>query len=127
MNRFECLFPSKREKFLTLDRLKILEAVDRAGSLIDAAGGDPVRAAWYSKEISRLEGYFEYPLVTRDENKIVTNEDGEQLARLVRDLQRGLVGAVSQKRRGWRIGAGESLLHWIVTPRLASVASVFPE
>lgn len=50
---------------LSLDRLRALLEVGAAGSIVKAAGGDPVRQSQYSRQIKELEDFFQTKLVER--------------------------------------------------------------
>ncbi len=52
---FESLFS---ERGLSLDRLKVLIEVRDAGSIAQAAPGDPVRQSQYSRQLRELSEFF---------------------------------------------------------------------
>lgn len=114
---------------LSLDRLRVLVALHETGSLIKAARGDGTRAAQYVRQIAELERFFEFPLIRREGRRVALNAEGAELARLTADFFRGIDDALQRGRgreRTYRIGAGESLLQWIVIPGLARLARTFP-
>lgn len=116
-------------KGLSLERLRVLVDLHEAGSLIKAAKGDDTRAAQHARQIAELEKFFEFSLVRREGRRLVLNGDGVELARTAADFFRS-VEDILQRGRGrervYRIGAGESLLQWIVIPGLSAVSARFP-
>jgi len=73
------------EHGLSIDRLKsFLDVVD-AGSIVKAAGGDTNRQSQYSRQIKELETFFGAKLTRRKGRRIEITEEGERLARLIRE------------------------------------------
>jgi len=123
---FESLF-SKRG--LSLDRLRAFVAVADAGGIARAVGGDPVRQSQYSRQIGELEDYFGVELLRRRGRQIVVSPAGGRLARAVREQFRALMDfsqACADEPVSFAIGAGDSLVQWLLIPRLASLHSRFP-
>jgi DNA-binding transcriptional LysR family regulator len=122
--------PTMREllkrKGISLDRLVVLVAVHEAGSLIKAAGGVKVRADQYSRQIRELEEFLKFDLTRREGRELALNEQGIAFAQMTREYFRGLEDFVQRGRkqeRTYRLGAGESLLQWIVIPGLQALSS----
>jgi DNA-binding transcriptional LysR family regulator len=109
---------------LSLERLNVLLELEEAGSLVKAAKGDEVRQTQYSRQIKQLSGYFEVALADRQGRELKLTEHGRRLARLVReafqgvdDFQRSCV----DKQLLVSIGAGDSLIQWLVLPRVRTI------
>jgi len=113
---------------LSIERLRTLVEVDGAGSLIRAAKNDPVRAGQYSRQISELEGHFGCSLTKRQGRSLVSNENGTALATVAREFLRYLETLVytqgGKRNPMYNIGAGESLLKWVVVPGLSALANL---
>ena len=75
---FEHLFS---ERGLSLDRLKTLIEVARAGSIAGAARGDSARQSLYSRQIKELEEFFGVELTRRRGKVLVLTRPGWELVR----------------------------------------------
>ncbi len=75
---------------LSWDRLRSFCAVAEAGSIVNAAGGDPVRQSLMSRQIRELEQAFEIDLVCRQGRGLVLTEAGRRLAAVVRQQMQAL-------------------------------------
>lgn len=124
---FEKLFAKRG---LSLDRLRVLLEVREAGSVVKAAGGDPVRQSQYSRQLKELDEYFGVELTCRKGRHLVLTAIGEELAKLV---QEHFVALGNFKRRMAAepvpvfIGAGESLIHWLLLPLAGKLQRDLPE
>ncbi len=123
---FENLF---LERGLSLDRLKSFIEVHEAGGIARAAVGDPVRQSQYSRQIKELEEYFGVELVRRKGKGLELTRPGLELARVVREN----FGGLSEFQRACHkapmrisFGAGDSILHWLVIPRLRKIQEKHP-
>ncbi|MFA5266105.1 MAG: LysR family transcriptional regulator [Opitutaceae bacterium] len=117
-----------KTKGLSIERLRTLVEVDDAGSLIRAAHYHETRAGQYSRQISELESHFGCSLTKREGHSLVLNENGTALALVAREFLRCLED-FTYTQEGIRnpvynIGAGESLLKWVVVPGLSGLANL---
>jgi len=100
-----------------------------AGSIARAGGGDPVRQSQYSRQLKELEEYFETELTRRQGKILALTPAGERLARIVRENFRQL-GDFAAESAGepvvYAIGAGESLIHWLILPRIGGLRVAVP-
>jgi len=123
---FEELF-SRRG--LSLDRLHSFLRVADAGSIAKAAGNDPIRQSQFSRQIGELEEFFGVRLTQRHGRSMALTEAGMQLAALIRahlgSLDDFLKHQASQPV-DIRIGAGDSLITWVLLPRIAELQRIFP-
>lgn len=123
---FESLFS---ERGLSLDRLKVLIEVRDAGSIAAAAPGDPVRQSQYSRQLRELSEFFGCEVAQRRGKILKLTPQGERLAELAREQLRSLDDFRSECREekvAFTIGAGDSLIQWLVIPRLSAVLDDFP-
>ncbi|PTY08429.1 LysR family transcriptional regulator [Opitutaceae bacterium EW11] len=123
---FENLFS---ERGLSLDRMKVLVEVQAAGSIAQAAPGDPVRQSQYSRQLRELSEFFGCEVAQRRGKVLKLTERGERLAQLAREQLRSLDDFRAEcqgETAVFTIGAGDSLIQWLVIPRLSEVLAEFP-
>jgi DNA-binding transcriptional LysR family regulator len=123
---FENLFS---ERGLSLDRLKVLIEVRDAGSIAQAAPSDPVRQSQYSRQLRELSEFFGCEVAQRRGKILKLTEQGERLAELAREQLRSLDdfrAECKQTSVAFTIGAGDSLIQWLVIPRLGKIIDEFP-
>lgn len=116
---FEPLFS---ERGLSLDRLKVLVEVHDAGSIAQAAPGDPIRQSQYSRQLRELSEFFGCEVAKRQGKLLKLTAQGAELAELARGQLRSLQDFRSECRaegRDYTLAAGDSLLQWLVIPRLS--------
>jgi len=115
---YEALFARQG---LSLERLRSFLLVVDAGSITLAAPGDSIRQSQYSRQISELEEFLGHELFARRGRTRALTPTGERLARVVREALNG-IGDVHAEASGQRVtfalGAGDSVLHGLVLPRL---------
>jgi DNA-binding transcriptional LysR family regulator len=108
--------------------LKVLIEVRDAGSIAQAAPGDPVRQSQYSRQLRELSEFFGCEVAQRRGKILKLTEQGERLAELAREQLRSLDDFRSECRQqsvAFTIGAGDSLLQWLVIPRLGKIIDEF--
>lgn len=123
---FESLFS---ERGLSLDRLKVLIEVRDAGSIAQAAPDDAVRQSQYSRQLRELSEFFGCELAQRRGKILKLTMEGERLAELAREQLRSLDDFRAECREqsiAFTIGAGDSLIQWLVIPRLGQIIDEFP-
>src|SRR5438477_11396003 len=107
------------ESGLSLDRLKALLAVAAAGSIVKAAGGDPVKQSQYSRQIKELEDFFRIHLVERHGKGVRLTINGRELARISRFFMLGLSnfqrGCLAEEQT-FRIGASSTFISRFLLP-----------
>jgi len=115
---FESLFDTRG---LSLDRLRALLEVRDAGSIAEAAPDDPIRQSQYSRQLRELSEFFGVKLGRRQGKLLKLTDEGARLAELAREQLRSLQDFRSECRADssdYAIAAGDSLLQWLVIPRL---------
>lgn len=118
---FDSLFA---ERGLSLDRLKVLVEVHDAGSIAQAAPGDPVRQSQYSRQLRELSEFFGCEVARRQGKLLKLTPQGARLAELGREHLRTLQDFRAECRAeslDYTIAAGDSLLQWLVIPRLGQL------
>lgn len=123
---FDSLFS---QRGLSLDRLKVLIEVRDAGSIAQAAPGDPVRQSQYSRQLRELSEFFGCEVAQRRGKILKLTLQGERLAELAREHLRSLEDFRSECKQqsvAFTIGAGDSLIQWLVIPRLGKIIDEFP-
>lgn len=114
---------------LSLDRLRSFVAVADAGGIARAAPGQPVRQSQLSRQISELEAFFGHPLLRRAGRTVEPTELGRTLANVVRATVAGLEDVAREASDApsvFRLGAGDSALHWWIIPGLGRIAARAP-
>ena len=124
---FEILFS---ERGLSLERLRVLIEVHDAGSIARTAPGDAVRHSQYSRQLRELSEFFGCEVTHRRGKVLKLTTEGARLAELVRPLLRGLEDFQTECRSEntvFNIAAGDSLIHWLVIPRLGGLLKTLPD
>jgi DNA-binding transcriptional LysR family regulator len=114
---------------LSLDRLRSFLLVATAGGMARAAPGEPARQSQLSRQIRELEGFFGHALIVRKGRGIALTPAGERLAGVVRETIEGLSDIAAEGCRAptsLSLGAGDSVLHWWVIPRLGAALARAP-
>ncbi len=108
---------------LSLDRLTSFLQIADAGGLARAAPGDPIRQSQLSRQLKDLESALERPLFLRTGRGMQLTSAGTALARVVRELGQGLTDVKAAQQGPVRValGAGDSVLQWLVLPRLTQL------
>lgn len=118
---FEKLFA---ESGLSLDRVRALLEVGASGSIVKAAGGDPVKQSQYSRQIKELEDFFRTKLIERHEKGMRLTANGKELARISRFFLLGLSnfqrGCLAEEQI-FRIGASATFIQKFLAPVLSDV------
>jgi len=120
---FEKLFA---ESGFSLDRLRALLEVGAAGSIVNAARGDPVRQSQYSRQIGELEDFFRTRLIERHGKGTRLTPSGRELARISRFFMLGLSnfqrGCLTEEQT-FRIGASATFNQQFLLPAIAGLPS----
>lgn len=114
---------------LSLERLENFCRVAEAGGITKAAKGNPVQQSLFSRQIRELEQFFGAELIQRDGRGIRLTPTGKRLACLVREQFAALVNfqqETSDTPVSLSIGAGNSVLEWLVTPMLGRLRKELP-
>jgi DNA-binding transcriptional LysR family regulator len=123
---FDSLF-SRRG--LSLERLKALIEVHDAGSIARTAPGNAVRHSQYSRQLRELSEFFGCEVTHRRGKLLKLTVEGMRLAELVRPLLRDLEDfylECKDENTIFKIAAGDSLIHWLVIPRLGTLLECLP-
>lgn len=123
---FEKLFS---DRGLSLDRLRALVEIHDAGGIALAAPGDPIRQSQYSRQLRELSEYFGVEVARRQGRQLKLSPQGVQLAELVRTHFLALQDFRAECRAesvDYTIATGDSLIQWLVIPRIAGVVAKFP-
>lgn len=111
---------------LSVERLHALLLLKEHGSLIKAADGDPVRQSRLSHHLRELSAFMGTSLTKRDGRSIKLTQAGEELALMVKDQFQALMAFQSRhtgKLQQVSVGAGDSLLQWLLIPALGAMQS----
>lgn len=110
---------------LSLDRLSSFLQIAEAGGHARAAPGDPVRQSQLSRQLKDLETALGQQLLSRTGRGMELTPAGAALARVVRELGQGLADVAAAERGPVKVslGAGDSVLQWLVLPRLGELGA----
>lgn len=115
---------------LSMDRLRTLCELETAGSYARIAPDDRARQSLFSRQISELEEFFGgIELVKRSGRGIEITKAGRELARGARLHFQQLEDFLTEHSRQsteFHIAAGNSILEWMVIPRLAALRQKHP-
>jgi DNA-binding transcriptional LysR family regulator len=114
---------------LSLDRLLSFCLVAQAGGVTKAARGDPARQSLFSRQIKELEEFFGTELIRRKGRGIVLTDAGSRLNVIAREGFASLLDFKSQCKNQpveVVIGAGESVIQWLLMPRLEQIRERTP-
>ncbi len=123
---FENLFS---DRGLSLDRLRVLLEIHDAGGIAQAAPGDPIRQSQYSRQLRELSEFFGTDIARRHGRQLKLTPQGAQLAELVRLQLVALQDFRAECRAegaDYTVAAGDSLIQWLVIPRLAAALARLP-
>ncbi|HWA25292.1 MAG TPA: LysR family transcriptional regulator [Lacunisphaera sp.] len=112
------------ERGLSFDRLRVLVEVHDAGGIAKAAPGDPIRQSQYSRQLRELSEFFGCEVARRQGRQLKLTAQGVHLAELIRAQLHALQDFRAECRAesvDHTIAAGDSLIHWLVIPRLGEV------
>lgn len=111
---------------LSLDRLRSFLLVVEAGGPTKAAKGDNTKQSQYSRQIKELEGFFGVALTRRVGRQIEITEEGQILAKMIRQHFRELNNfrdSMAGRATTLRIGSQGSIIEWLLIPRLNALRS----
>lgn len=114
---------------ISLDRLRVLLEIAEAGGISKAVGKDPVRQSQYSRQLKELEEYFGVELTQRDGKSLALTRTGQKLSEIIRQNFKSLADFTAECTNEpivYHLGAGDSLIHWIILPRMGIFQQTFP-
>lgn len=123
---FEKLFS---ERGLSLERLRVLVEVHAAGSIAQAAPGDPIRQSQYSRQLRELAEFFGCEVARRKGKLLKLTAEGARLAEMARTQLRALDdfrAECAAEVIDYTIAAGDSIIHWLVIPRIGGLLQAAP-
>ena len=108
---------------LSIERLESFLAIAEAGGIAKAAPGNPSRQSQLSRQLREVQAALRVRLVAPAGRGVALTAEGVRLRAVLRDLLAGLA-AVSQagavQPQEVTLAAGDSVLRWLVLPRLAA-------
>jgi DNA-binding transcriptional LysR family regulator len=115
---------------LSLDRLKSFCLVGEAGGVTKAARGDPAKQSLFSRQVKELEEFFGVALVRRSGRGVALTVAGRQLYTLARAQLSTLADfkqVCAQAPLQLTIAGGESLIQWVLLPKVGELRSRLPD
>jgi len=117
------------ERGLSLERLRVLIEIHDAGSIARTAPGNTTRHSQFSRQLRELSEFFGCEVAQRRGRLLKLTQEGRRLAELARPFLRELVdfhSSCRSERVEFTVGAGDSLIHWLIIPRLGSLLKMHP-
>ena len=121
--------PIESASGFTIERLRTFCRIAESGSIVLAAKGDTTRQSQFSRQVKELEEFFGTKLLERAGKTIRLTDDGRKVALLTQAYFRSVEELRSSVSREnvVRIGAGESVLRWMIMPRVAELQNLAAE
>jgi DNA-binding transcriptional LysR family regulator len=123
---FENLFANSG---LSLERLKTFRDIVSAGGITAAARDDSNRQSQYSRQLKELEKYFGVELLKRGHGPAELTDAGQRLYEIIGHTLSALDEfrlVCAGQPLELKIGAGESLIQWLLLPRLSGLSAAHP-
>ncbi len=118
---FDTLFA---ESGLTLDKLRMLVEVHDAGSIAKAAPDNPTRQAQFSRQLRELSAFLGCEVAERSGKELKMTVSGHELVEMARQFLSRLEDFNADCKKQsveFVIGGGDSLIHWLVIPKVGSI------
>lgn len=108
---------------ISLERLVTLCEIAESGTISAATAGNANRQSQFSRQVAEMETFFGCELLDRRARPYRLSEAGRELAQVARVSLDGLNDFLA-RRKGLcsrlLVGAGESLIQWLLLPKLMS-------
>jgi DNA-binding transcriptional LysR family regulator len=114
---------------LTLERLESFIAVADAGGIARAAPDNPTRQSQLSRQLREIQRALGFEITRRDGQRVVLTPRGAQLRAMLREFYATLTALRSEHAAqpvSVTLAAGDSVLRWVVLPRLHEVLAHSP-
>jgi DNA-binding transcriptional LysR family regulator len=114
---------------LSLERLRTFMEIVSAKGMSNAAPGDSIRQSQFSRQLRELEEFFGAELLIRGRGRFELTQAGRDLFRIVQShfsAMQDLADQCSIARTEVNLGAGESLLQWLLLSCFASLRTALP-
>lgn len=114
---------------LSIERLRTFSEVVAAAGISNAAPGDPNRQSQFSRQLKELEEFFGAELLRRARGRFELTNAGRELFQIVQshfNAMEDLADRCASLNVEVTVGAGESLLHWLLLPSFAAFRDQHP-
>ena len=109
---------------LSIERLRSFCQIVAAGSVVAAAGRNPIKQSQFSRQIRDIERVLGVKLFAREGKHLKLTADGVKLSALTNayfNALKEISGANQDAPTPLKLGAAESVVRWLLTPRLTEV------
>ncbi len=116
-------------KGLSIDRLRLLCEVARAGGIKAAIGNDPTKQSLASRQLKELTEYVGSALTHRSGRTIEMTSDGVEFAVLCNDFFAKLEAFLRKTRNQpsrFHLGVGDAIFQWQLLPKMKDFQKQFP-
>ena len=114
---------------ISLERLRTFVAIASAKGISNAAPDDPTRQSQFSRQLKELEECFGAELLVRGRGRFALTPAGRDLFQIVQahfNAMENLADRCANRSIEMSIGAGESLLHWLLLPAFGEFRARHP-
>lgn len=114
---------------LSLERLRTFLEIVTAAGISSAAPGDANRQSQFSRQLKELEEFFGAELLRRGRGQFELTHAGRELFQIVQshfDAMGDLADRCANRNVEVTVGAGESVLHWLLLPNFAAFRAQHP-
>lgn len=108
---------------LSLERLRTFAEIVAAAGISHAAPGDANRQSQFSRQLKELEEFFGAELLRRGRGRFELTPAGRELFQIVQshfNAMEDLADRCANQNVEVTVGAGESLMHWLLLPGFAA-------
>lgn len=114
---------------LSLERLRTFAEIVAAAGISNAAPGDYNRQSQFSRQLKELEEFFGAELLIRRRGRFALTSVGRELFQIVQshfNAIEELANRCANQNVEVTVGAGESLLHWLLLPNFSEFRKRYP-
>jgi len=121
--------PLRPLRGLSVERIEAFLAVAEAGGIAKAAPGNPSRQSQLSRQLREVGAALGFEVMVRDGHGMALTEGGARVRAVLREMLDGLAAARAAQAGApvaSTLAAGDSVLRWLVLPRLHAVLAEAP-
>lgn len=115
-------------KGFSIERLKLLCDVDRAGGIRAAVGDDPVRQSLASRQLKELSEYANVELTQRVGRSLEMTSAGKEFAEIGNEFFSKMEAFLQRAHDlpvDFKLGVGDSIFQWQILPKMKTFESRF--
>jgi DNA-binding transcriptional LysR family regulator len=106
---------------VSIERLKSFCEIVEQGSIAKASKKNGIEQSQYSRQMRELSQAMKFEIFTREGKFLKLTRNGVRLASLTKAYFEGLSELSGQSQKLVRLGAGESIVRWVIIPRYREI------